>query len=206
MTQKKAQVTKLTIELVPKSCWFSNVRSEVTKDEWDKIRKTVYKEADYKCEICGGKGNQHPVECHEIFSYDDENKIQKLERMVALCPNCHKVKHYGLWELKGMAHIVKKHLMKVNGWNKKDAEEYIAGCFELWSQRSAHQWKLDLSFLENEYDIKLDAEEYYYIVEEPDITKCPQCGGEADNGNDREVPPNPYLCTKCEEKLLQKGA
>ncbi len=33
-----------------------------------------------------------------------------------------------------------------------------------------------------------------------DIDKCPQCGGHADNGHDRELPPNPYVCTKCEER------
>lgn len=32
-----------------------------------------------------------------------------------------------------------------------------------------------------------------------DITKCPKCGGPADNGFDRCYPPNPYYCTKCEE-------
>lgn len=34
----------------------------------------------------------------------------------------------------------------------------------------------------------------------PDINKCPKCGGAADNGHDREVPPNPYYCTKCTQK------
>ena len=33
--------------------------------------------------------------------------------------------------------------------------------------------------------------------EEPDLSKCPNCGGPADNGNDRCVPPNAYNCTKC---------
>ncbi len=28
--------------------------------------------------------------------------------------------------------------------------------------------------------------------------KCPTCGGPADNGNDRCVPPNAYECSKCE--------
>jgi hypothetical protein len=28
-------------------------------------------------------------------------------------------------------------------------------------------------------------------------TKCPRCGGYADNGHDRECPPNVYLCSKC---------
>ena len=29
---------------------------------------------------------------------------------------------------------------------------------------------------------------------------CPECGGIADNGFDREYPPNPYVCTKCEQE------
>ena len=34
-----------------------------------------------------------------------------------------------------------------------------------------------------------------------DLDKCPGCGGPADNGHDREMPPSPYYCTKCHEKL-----
>lgn len=30
-----------------------------------------------------------------------------------------------------------------------------------------------------------------------DLSVCPQCGGPADNGHDREYPPNPYLCRSC---------
>lgn len=36
---------------------------------------------------------------------------------------------------------------------------------------------------------------------EPDITKCPKCGGDADNGYDRCEPPNPYYCTKCSRQI-----
>ena len=39
-------------------------------------------------------------------------------------------------------------------------------------------------------------------VLKPDVTKCPVCGGSADNGHDREYPPNPYVCTKCESGAL----
>ena len=35
----------LDLDLVPQSCWFSNVRSEVTKQQWDKIRHEAYMEA-----------------------------------------------------------------------------------------------------------------------------------------------------------------
>lgn len=34
-------------------------------------------------------------------------------------------------------------------------------------------------------------------VQEPDLSRCPQCGGPADNGHDRSIPPSPYFCTKC---------
>lgn len=33
---------------------------------------------------------------------------------------------------------------------------------------------------------------------DPDLSVCPNCGGPADNGHDRRVPPNVYHCTKCE--------
>jgi len=33
--------------------------------------------------------------------------------------------------------------------------------------------------------------------------KCPKCGGPADNGTDRELPPNVYLCTKCHAELAK---
>ena len=32
---------------------------------------------------------------------------------------------------------------------------------------------------------------------EADNEVCPSCGGPADNGHDRCLPPNPYNCTKC---------
>lgn len=36
--------------------------------------------------------------------------------------------------------------------------------------------------------------------EKDDISKCPGCGGDPDNGHDRCDPPSPYYCTKCEAK------
>lgn len=33
-----------------------------------------------------------------------------------------------------------------------------------------------------------------------DLSKCPECGGTADNGFSRDIPPVPYVCTKCEGK------
>lgn len=138
---------KLSIELVPKSCFYTNVRSNVSREEWDKIRKQVYKKANYRCEICGGQGNNHPVECHEVWEYDDMNHIQKLIGMVALCPNCHQVKHIGLAGIRGSQNEAIKHLRKINQWDKNKANEYMANCFKIWSWRNQFAWKLDISLL-----------------------------------------------------------
>ncbi len=141
---------KLTIELIPKTSWYDNVRSHVSKEQWDTIRRKSYKNANYKCEICGGVGDKHPVECHEIWQYDDENNIQKLIGFISLCPNCHKVKHPGLAQIKNEFDIVINQLMKVNNMSKQEAYDYIDHVFKIWLKRSQHNWTVDIEYI-NEY-------------------------------------------------------
>lgn len=33
------------------------------------------------------------------------------------------------------------------------------------------------------------------------LNQCPRCGGIADNGHDRCLPPSPYFCTKCANEI-----
>lgn len=146
---------KLSIELVPKTCWFSNVRSAVTKQQWDYIRSLVSDKAWNICEICGGVGPKHPVECHEIWHYDDKNQIQKLTGMIALCPDCHGVKHFGFSQIQGKGERAIKHFMKVNKFSKVKAEAFIFEAFKTWEQRSQKEWTLDISHLK-EYGIDVD--------------------------------------------------
>lgn len=140
-------MTRLAIELVPSTCWFSNVRSEVTRKVWDTLRRQVYAEASNACEICGGQGRRHPVECHEDWHYDDATKVQTLRRMLALCPACHEVKHFGLAEKRGRGQAAFNHLRKVNGWSIDEAVDHLSRGILAHRQRSLHEWTLDISFL-----------------------------------------------------------
>ena len=140
---------RLTIELVPSTCWFSNVRAALTKKQWDVLKHRVYSAAYDTCQICGGVGPKHPVECHEIWHYDDKKLIQKLEGMIALCPDCHIVKHFGLAQIQNKGEKALKHLMEVNNLSKNNAEKYIKKSFEKWAERSSKNWKLDISILES---------------------------------------------------------
>ena len=50
------KMPKLHTELVPRTCFFTNVRSQVSKEDWDILRKKTYKLANNQCEICNMKG------------------------------------------------------------------------------------------------------------------------------------------------------
>lgn len=151
---------QLLVELIPTTCHYSNVRTTVKTDEWDKIRKLSYAAAGNKCEICGdtgkNQGKRHAVECHEIWDYDDENHIQKLIGLISLCPFCHMTKHIGRAIAMGAEKVCYTQLAKVNKWTPEQIQKHIVESFEVHKERSKHEWKLDISILEHEpYNIKL---------------------------------------------------
>jgi hypothetical protein len=144
---------KLSIELVPSTSWFTNLRSILTAKEWDMTRGICYQRATFLCEICGGVGPEHPVECHEVWSYAQSGflNIQKLERTIALCPSCHQVKHMGFAMTQGV-HVLEKaatHFMNVNNFSPDETEFEIEKAFRIHHERSKRDWYLDVSWLQN---------------------------------------------------------
>lgn len=137
---------KLKIELVPSTSWYDNLRKKTSKTEWDKIRKQSYADANHKCAICGADGR---LNCHEIWEYDDKTHIQKLTGFIALCNNCHMIKHIGFAGIqasKGLLDMEKliEHFMKVNNCNREVFEKHLEEAFAQWRERSKHEWQVDL--------------------------------------------------------------
>ena len=89
---------KLNFELVPDGCWYSNLRSILSKAQWEFIRNEARERAGGRCMVCGKKSSS--LEAHERWSYDEKNGIQKLEDVVAVCKDCHSVMHIGHTQLK----------------------------------------------------------------------------------------------------------
>lgn len=139
---------RLVVELVPSSSWYTNVRSSVPKSLWDKLRKSVFEKAGNRCEICGGVGKRHPVECHEVWEYDEPGRVQRLVRLIALCPACHEVKHFGRAESQGRGDKALRWLMRVNGWTRQEAVQHVQEAFRLWQQRSLLPWELDMTAIQ----------------------------------------------------------
>ena len=103
------------------SSQWSNVRKLATREQWDRMRRQVYQAAGWRCELCGDRGPDHPVECHEVWAYDDTTAAQRLMRLQALCPACHEVKHYGYTRVRGREWHALTHLARVNGWPLEEA-------------------------------------------------------------------------------------
>lgn len=144
---------KLTIELVPKTSWFSNVRDALSTRQWNEVKQMTALRAGHRCEICNGVGPKWPVECHEVWDYDDTKHVQTLVRTIALCPDCHAVKHIG-FNMATLPYRVPKllrHLATVNGITDAEAEAYVSYAFNIWKERSKHQWTVDLSWLSNKF-------------------------------------------------------
>lgn len=92
--------------------------------------------------------NTIQLEAHERWSYDDSTKVQKLERIIALCHRCHTVTHWGLAGVRGLINEAHEHLMKVNKYTEEDCKEHIKERTNIWRSLK-EKYKLDLSILIN---------------------------------------------------------
>lgn len=91
-----------------------------------------------------------------MWEYDDKKRIQKLIRMIALCPNCHQVKHIGLSEMRGQLAECLEHLAKVNNWTLGQANNYAREQMELWRERSEFYYEIDIDFLKRQFGIDVE--------------------------------------------------
>lgn len=143
---------ELFIDLIPKTCWFTNVRSCIHSSDWDRLRNHIYSRMDNTCECCHNKTNN--IEAHERWHYDDDTKTQKLIRLVALCQMCHTTTHIGLATIKGKRSEALEHLKKIRTFTQEEAVEHEKQAFKVWKDRNTIMWNLDLSLLTNN-NIKL---------------------------------------------------
>ena len=135
----------LTIEFIPKSCQGNSLYHLWPKKHWDKLRKLVYKRANYSCEICGGGPK---IECHEVWHFDIKKRVQKLVMLVCLCHDCHSAKHFGHAYLTGKSKVAVQHICKINGWSMSKTLDYIDGKYE------RHEKYIDVKF-KSKMDLRL---------------------------------------------------
>ena len=137
---------KLNFELVPDSCWYSNLRSILSPAQWDFVRKDAYARAGGRCMICGTPTRR--LEAHERWEYDEKNCVQKLVDVVAVCHSCHEVIHIGRTQLLGGEERACAHFIKVNGCSYTEYRKALGEANEAHRRRNRiPEWKLDLGWL-----------------------------------------------------------
>jgi len=142
----------LFVDLVPSSCWFTNVRSCVDQRDWERLRRMITTRAGQRCEVCHRSQDRDAhrwLEAHERWAYDDSNNVQALRRLICLCTDCHTATHFGLASINGKSAEASKHLSTVTGLTTNQVNQHIDAAFALWRRRSAITWELDLSILLN---------------------------------------------------------
>lgn len=151
---------KLEMEIVPSTCWHSNMRKVLTREQWDTVRRAAYREYKYHCGICGISNVK--LHCHEIWEYDDKHHVQTLKGFIALCEMCHHVKHFGFAQIlarEGTLDIgdVIRHFCTINSCTVADFKLYAMQMKSQFMERSEHEWSTD--FGEYEYLINKSNEE-----------------------------------------------
>lgn len=140
----------LFVDLVPSSCWFTNVRSCVGEKDWERLRRMITSRAGHRCEACG-RGEDRTarrwLEAHERWAYDEATLTQHLRRLVCLCTDCHTVTHFGLATVRGLDAQALAHLAAVTGMSPAQARRHVDEAFQIWEERSRRRWTLDLRVL-----------------------------------------------------------
>lgn len=144
--------------MVPQTAWGKNLRAVLAKEDWDVVRKAAYQASGHRCRVCGGRGPEWPVEADEGWDYDDERRIQTLKGVIALCPDCHKIRHWGKARIDGLEEAALDHLMLINCWTRKEADKAVEHAFAQWQRRSRHEWASDYGWVTRVHGFRIEAE------------------------------------------------
>lgn len=143
----------LFVDLVPKSCWFVNARTNIAGRDWERVRRMVLGRAGCRCEACGwapaAGAALTPLEAHERWSYGSRGRVQELRRLICLCEDCHKSTHLGrTWKTSAVEGLAAEgHLARVTGKSLAEVRDEYRRARDLCAWRSRSEWALDLGIL-----------------------------------------------------------
>ena len=154
---------------------------------WNQIRKTNYVRSGYRCMICGeqrpqssggGGASRGPVDAHEVWSWsmpdDDPSRgvgVQRLERIMVLCPTCHACFHAGHAltaarrdaRHEEAAAFIRARQSDITGLEGAALDAHLGGSAEEWNRtRGVERWVLDLSHLAAQ-DYMADADPVFLV-------------------------------------------
>jgi len=134
---------KLIPVLVPKPLWGINAHDLLAWETWQHIRRDTFAQDNHVCVICE---QQLPLECHEVFSYDDTAGVAVLEKLESRCTDCHACNHLGRLRKRNPDEF-RHALVRIGRLNKMKPEEVVLlvkEAFRLHSTRTK-SWELKVA-------------------------------------------------------------
>jgi len=141
------------LELLPATCVFSNLRTELSSDEWHLLEDKLCKGENKVCAACGYRDYKKSLRLFVDWTYEDENHIQRLRSLIPLCQTCYDVRRISNFD--DISNNLIEHLAKLNDFSLEKAEAYLEACIAKKKERSKHPWKPDVSYLKRHFGIKL---------------------------------------------------
>ena len=92
-------------------------------------------------------------EAHEQWSYDEKKGVQKLERVIAVCRDCHSAIHMERTQLFGDIKRAEDHYMKVNNCTYSEMKRDRNEANIIHQRRNNIEWQTDTSFLKKYMEI-----------------------------------------------------
>ncbi|WP_052763041.1 hypothetical protein [Jiangella alkaliphila] len=132
---------------MPRRFWRSSLARALPPVQWADCRAWAFDQADERCTVCGSVTG---LQCDEVWSFEEwvEGPMRVLTGLRALCYPCHAVKHFGRTLHRGDADAAVKHLMRVNGWSRREVHVHISAAFAVFDQRNQVSWAgTDLTWL-----------------------------------------------------------
>jgi len=130
-------ILKLTIETIPSESRFASLAKLMSRSRWNRIRRSVYRRAGFRCRICRQKGRLH---CHEVWQYNEKTGCQQLLGFQALCRNCHNVKHILFAKDCRQRARLLDHFISVNQLTRQQGINYLRAAYRRQQELDQRQW------------------------------------------------------------------
>jgi len=131
---------RLTIEPIPARSRLASLAKMLPADQWDVVRRAVYRKERYRCQVCGREGLLH---CHEVWHYAEETGRQWLAGLQALCSDCHGVKHITIARNPALSARLLGHFAAVNRIPRQEAESHLRAALQRQHQLNQRRWTID---------------------------------------------------------------
>jgi len=141
---------RLSIQKVPRPIARANLSVACAGVGWPRLSQQVIAVAGGRCAICGRRGRNVRIHCHEKWQYLDNLGVARLVGLQALCTLCHGTVHSPDVQtvrpgkrFRGPAFWLKR-CCRINGCTPAEWERHEEEARQLWEYRSALAWRVDL--------------------------------------------------------------